>query len=116
MTRRILVSMLAAAVLVIWSPALSAHPGHGHKVMGTVAVINGNHVEITDADGKKIMHMLDAKTKIRRGKAALKTSDVKVGDRVVLSITEAKDKTGKAVIIVTELQLAGAPAKTGTAR
>jgi len=115
MTRRLLVAMMAAAVLLAWSPALSAHPGHSQKKMGTVAVINGNHVEMKDADGKTTMHMLDAKTKIRRGKTALKASDIKVGDRVVLTVNEEKDKSGKTMTMVTEVQLAATPAaKSGT--
>ncbi|HXG89798.1 MAG TPA: hypothetical protein VNJ02_15825 [Vicinamibacterales bacterium] len=112
MTRRLFVSMIAAAVWVAWSPALGAHPGHGHKVLGTVMVINGNHVELKDADGKKVMHMLDAKTKIRRGKTVMRASDLKVGDRVVLSVTEVKDKAGKVTMTVTEVQLAATPAGT----
>lgn len=115
MTRRILVSILAAAVLLAWSPALSAHPGHGHKVLGTVSVVDGNHVEVKAADGKVTMHMLDAKTKVKRGKFVVKASDLKVGDRVVVVVAESKDKDGKAVMTVTEVQIgAAAAAKPGT--
>ena len=116
MTRRLVVSMMAA-VLMAWSPALSAHPGHSQKKMGTVTAINGNHVEMKDPDGKTTMHMLDAKSKVRRGKTVLKASDIKVGDRVVLSVSEEKDTAGKPMTIVTEVQLAAAPAvKSGAKR
>ena len=116
MNRRLFVGMLAAVVLTAWSTALSAHPGHGHKVMGTVSSIQGNHVEVKDAAGKVTMHMLDAKTKIRRGRTVLTAADIKVGDRVVLSITEQKGADGKAVATVTEVQVGAAPATRGAQR
>ncbi|HXG90497.1 MAG TPA: hypothetical protein VNJ02_19385 [Vicinamibacterales bacterium] len=110
MTKRFLVSILAAAVLIAWSPALSAHPGHGHKVLGTVSGVNGNHVEVKDVDGKVTKHLLDAKTKVKRGKLVVKASDLKVGDRVVVVVTESKDTAGKAVTTVTEVQIGAAAA------
>ena len=116
MTRRFLVSMMAAAVLVAWAPALSAHPGHGHKVLGTVTVLNGNHLEVKDAAGKITMHMLDDKTKIKRGRLVVSASDLKVGDRVVVAVTETKDKDGKTVMTVTEVQIGAAAAKPGAQR
>lgn len=63
-------------------PPAVAHEGHGHKVLGTVATIQGSHLEVTDKDGKTTMHMLDAKTKIRRGRAVATLANIKVGDRV----------------------------------
>lgn len=116
MNRRTLSFLLAALVLVAWSPALMAHPGHGHKVMGTVASIQGNHVEVKDAAGKVTMHMLDAKTKIRRGWTVLNAADIKLGDRVVLSITEGKGADGKTVTTVTEVQVGPPPARTSGVR
>lgn len=117
MNRRTCSFSLAALMLVVCSPVLMAHPGHGHKVMGTVASISGNHVEVKDAAGKVTMHMLDAKTKIRRGRTVLKAADITVGDRVVLSITEGKGADGKAVATVTEVQVGAAAAtRSGTKR
>jgi len=98
--------------LIICTPlaVALAHPGHMHKVMGTVTVIDGNRVEVADAAGKITTHMLDAKTKIRKGTTVLKAADIKVGDRVVISSTESKDKAGKAVMTVTEVQVGSATA------
>jgi len=110
MNRRLFVSLMATGLMLTWAPILGAHPGHAKKVLGTVSVINGNHVEVKEADGKVSMHMLDGKTKIKRGSKILKASDVKVGDRVVLTVNEEKDKAGKAIVTVTEVQLSATPA------
>jgi hypothetical protein len=108
--KRLLMSLAVAAALLGGPATLAlAHPGHAHKVMGTVAVVNGNHVEVKDAAGKVTMHMLDAKTKIKRGKATVPASDIKVGDRIVVSTVESKDASGKAVATVTEVLLGGTP-------
>ena len=109
MTR--LVSVLLAA-LFIAAPAL-AHPGHDHKVMGTIAVLHENHLEVKDAQGKTTALMLDAKTKILRGKTAVKVADLKVGDRVVVTAAESKGKDGKVTLMVKLIQVgAAAPTKT----
>ena len=110
MNRRFFISVMAAALMLAWTSPLSAHPGHAKKVLGTVSVIDGNHVEIKAPDGKVTMHMLDAKTKIKRGTRIVKASDIKVGDRVVLTVNEEKDKAGKAIVTVTEVQLSASPA------
>jgi hypothetical protein len=112
MTRLLLGLIAVAALTVLPSRAVLAHPGHAHKVMGTVAVVSGNHVEVKDAAGKVTMHMLDAKTKIKRGKQVVQAADIKVGDRIVISSVESKDTAGKAVTTVTEVQLGGTPVPT----
>jgi hypothetical protein len=108
--KRLLMSLVAAAALVGGAAgAALAHPGHAHKVMGTVTVVNGTHLEVKDAAGKVTMHMLDAKTKIKRGKTTVQATDIKVGDRIVVSTVESKDAGGKAVATVTEVLLGGTP-------
>lgn len=92
-----------------------AHEGHAHKVMGTVTTVHEDHVEVKDKDGKITTHLLDTKTKIRRGKAVAKVTDIKVGDRVVVTTLESKDKAGKVVKTVTQVDL-GAAAATTTKR
>ena len=103
MTRRTLLSVLAALALPVWS---AAHPGHTHKVMGVVSMIHENHLEVKDAKGKASTFTLDEKTRVRRGKTILKTADIKVGDRAIVVYAEAKDeKSGKTSVTVTEVQL-----------
>jgi ribosomal protein L24 len=58
--------------------------------------------------------MLDAKTKILCGKAAVKAADLKVGDRVVVSAAESKGKDGKITQMVKLIQV-GAAAQIKTA-
>jgi hypothetical protein len=102
-TRRTLLAIVALIALPVVS---GAHPGHAHKVMGVVSMIHENHLEVKDAKGKATTFTLDDKTRIRRGKAILKTADIKVGDRAIVAYTETKDeKTGKPLVTVTEVQL-----------
>jgi hypothetical protein len=109
-----ILTMLFAFALI--APArLIAHEGHAHKTMGTVTAVHDNQLEVKDKDGKTSTHVIDAKTKLRRGKIAVKIADVKAGDRVVVTSLETKDKAGKAVVTVTQVDLgdtAAAPAKT----
>jgi hypothetical protein len=104
-----LAALLVAAFLAVPVAAL-AHPGHTHKVMGVVSMVHENHLEVTDAKGKTTTFTLAEKTRIRRAKAIVKTSDIKVGDRVVVTTRETKDKAGKSTIIVVDVQLGAAAA------
>lgn len=106
--KRILMTTLAALVLAM--PALWAHEGHAHKVMGTVTTIHEMHLEVKDKDGKLSTHVLDAKTKIRRGKSVAALSEIKVGDRVVVTFVQSKDKAGQPVVTVTQVDLGTTPA------
>jgi hypothetical protein len=102
LTRRTLFVLAALAIV----PAFAlAHEGHTHKLMGVVATIHENHLEVKDAKGKASTFTLDAKTKIRRGTTILKTADIKTGDRVVVLSKETKDKAGKVTVNVVEVQL-----------
>ena len=89
-----------------------AHEGHAHKTMGTVTAVHENNVEVRDVKGAVTTHVLDAKTKIKRGRTVLTLADIKVGERVVISTIEAKDTTGKVVKTVTEVAVGAAAAPT----
>ena len=96
------VAVLAAALL---APRVSrAHEGHPHKVMGTVSSIDGSNLMVKTTDGKTVMVMLDAMTKITQGKAKLERGAIKVGDRVVASGPEEK-----AMIMAETVQVGAAP-------
>jgi len=45
-----------------------AHGGHLHKALGTIASVQGAHVEVKTTDGRTITVMLDKKTTVTRGK------------------------------------------------
>lgn len=103
-----------ALIVAIAMPAVGvAHEGHAHKVMGTVSSVDGNHITVKTTDGKTVMVMLDAKTKITRGKLKLDASALKVGTRVVAEGAENKGMVTAATIQV-GAAAAPAPAKKTT--
>ena len=90
MRKNWIVAVAIAGALVL--PVVArAHEGHAHKVMGTVASVDGTHVMVTTTDGKSVMVMLDKKTTVTRGKAKLDAAAVKVGERVVVEGTKQKN-------------------------
>jgi hypothetical protein len=84
-----IVAVVVMAALAI--PAIGgAHEGHLHKALGTIASVQGEHVEIKTNDGKSITVMLDTKTTVTRGKDKLDATALKVGDRVSVEYMEEK--------------------------
>jgi hypothetical protein len=87
MRTSIVVAALAVALLV---PAvISAHTGHVHKVMGTVAMVTPTQLEVKTTDGKVAVVLLNAKTVYEQGAAKTDLKTLKVGDRVVVEGTQA---------------------------
>jgi len=86
-----MIGLMMIALAIVAPAAGRAHEGHAHKVMGTVASVDGKNVMVKTGDGKTVMVMLDAKTKITQGKTKLEASALKVGDRVVAEGPEEKD-------------------------
>jgi hypothetical protein len=98
----VVVLLVALAV-----PAVSfGHEGHPHKVMGTVSSVDGQNFMVKTTDGKTVMVMMDAKTKITRGKTKVDATSLKVGERIVAEGAEEKE-----MIMATTVQL---PAPTAT--
>jgi hypothetical protein len=92
-------SILSAAFVgILLSAGLAtAHEGHEHKAMGTVAAVDARHIEVADKDGKKTSFQLTPETKYMHGTMAAQASHVTVGQRVVVVYVEDdKDKTGVA--------------------
>jgi len=101
-----------AVIAALAIPVVSwAHEGHSEKVMGTVSSVDGNHLMVKTTAGKDVMVMLDAKTKITRGKTTLKAADLKVGERVV-----AEGPLEKDMLMATSVQLGTAPSTPVTAK
>ena len=76
---------------------LLAH--EGHKVMGTVTAVDAKQVEVKDKDGKTVSIALTTATKFMRPAAsagaksqAVSLADVKVGQRVVVAVSEEGEK------------------------
>jgi hypothetical protein len=76
--------VLAAAV---FSPSLAvAHPGHDHKLMGTISSIDKNKVVVKTTEGKDMTFEITPLTTFKRGKTKGAQSDLKAGMRVVVNI------------------------------
>ncbi len=101
MTRRHVTTALAAVVgsLLVAGVAM-AHPGHDHKIMGTVTMAAADHVMVKSPDGKEVTAAINKATKFMRAKKAMKAADLKVGMRVVITAVtdEADDKSIATVI------------------
>jgi hypothetical protein len=98
-------TMLVLLVAVLAAAPMRAHEGHVHKVMGVVAVRHDSHLEVKATNGKTATLTLNEKTKVFRGKTVLKLSDIRTGDRVVVTATETKGKDGKTSLIASRIQL-----------
>ena len=96
----------ALAVALLMPRYVRAHEGHVHKVMGTVATRHQNHLEVKATNGKTSTITLTGKTRILRGTAKVKISDIKDGERIVVSATETKGKDGKMMLVATRVTLA----------
>jgi hypothetical protein len=102
----IVVIALAGALLV---PTVTRAHENDKTVMGTVSSIDGKNLMVKTAEGKSVMVMMDAKTKITKGTTKLAATALKVGDRVVASGPE-----DKAMIMAETVKVGAAstPAKT----
>jgi hypothetical protein len=110
MSKRFALAAAVAAALAI-PIYTSAHEGHPHKVMGTVAAVRDNQLEVTAIDGKKSTIALNEKTKIVRGKKSkIPPADIKPGERVVVTALQTKAKDGKTSMVATEVKLPEATA------
>jgi len=86
-TSAVLIALLFAA-----APArLMAHPGHDHKVMGTVRAIEGPHVLLETNDGNELSFEIVKTTTWLRGREAGDPTDLKVGLRIVVNLGDAEE-------------------------
>jgi hypothetical protein len=92
MVRRTAIAFVALFVLALTSNAVRAHEGHDHKIMGTVTIAAADHVMLKDKDGKDVTVKVTKDTKVK-SKPALKVEEIKAGTRVVITATQAKDKS-----------------------
>ena len=86
------------AIALALPAAVTAHQGHVHKVLGTVAGIHGSRVDVKGTDGKVVTIVLNDKTAITRGKAKADLAALKVGERVSVDYLQEKNaNTAKTV-------------------
>lgn len=85
---------VAVTLVALTAPGVAtAHPNHSKKVMGTVTMAAPDHVMVKTTEGKEETIKIDAKTKLVKGKAKAKVEDLKVGTRVVISLTDKEPPT-----------------------
>ena len=79
-----LFAVLAISLLV---PALpSAHPGHDHKLMGTISSIDKNKVVMKTTEGKDTTFEITPITTFKSGTKKGAQADLKAGMRVVVNV------------------------------
>ena len=100
--KRLITAFLFVLCVGTWT---YAHEGHDQKIMGMVTVVSAERVEVKDTKGKVSTITLNEKTKVVMGKMAHTVSDIKVGQRVVVTATDVKDKTGKTGLVAKQVAL-----------
>ena len=85
-------TLLAWLLVIVVAPFALAHEGHDHKIMGTVWVIHEHHLEVKATDGTISSITVNDKTKVFRGKTAMTLTEIRLGDRVV--VTASSDAKG----------------------
>jgi hypothetical protein len=79
--------LFAVLTLSLLAPALPmAHPGHDHKLMGTISSIDKNKVVVKTTEGKDMTFEVVPTTAFKRGKDKGMQSELKAGMRVVVNI------------------------------
>jgi hypothetical protein len=89
MTRRC--AVLALTLVLALPMAASAHPGHDHKLMGTVSAIDGKKIAMKTPDGKDVTFSVTDKTKFLNGKSRGAATELKAGMRLVVNVGDGKE-------------------------
>lgn len=94
-------TVLVALALVasLSAASLAAHPGHDHKIMGTIVSIDGSKVVMKATDGKERTFEITPTTKLINGKTKGSADDLKAGMRIVVNVG-----TGEEPLKAKELQ------------
>src|SRR5262245_43812690 len=103
MNRSVIAAILFALVMMV--PAVSRPHDNDKTVMGNITKVDGMNLMVKGADGKEIMVMMDAKTKITQGTKKIDAKTLKIGDRVVAAGPEAQG-----MISAETVKLGAAPA------
>ena len=88
MTKRTFIVLFA---LMLIGGTSAAHPNH--KVMGTVTMIETDHLMLKDRAGKVHHIKLTKTTKVTKDKKAFKASDITNGTRLVVTVVSDEDFT-----------------------
>jgi hypothetical protein len=106
MMKRLVMMVMASLLMLLGANArVAAHPGHEHKVLGTITMAAADHVMLKDKAGKELTIKVTKDTKIK-SKSPVKVEEIKAGTRVVVSALLNKDKT----MTATSIEVGSAPA------
>jgi hypothetical protein len=83
-------ALLVLCMALVATPVL-AHPGHDHKLMGTITAINGDVVTIKTTKGQERSFEITAETKILRDKLTGARADLVNGLRVIVNVGVDKE-------------------------
>lgn len=102
---------LFSAWLALVPIAAAAHEGHQHHVLGTITAIGETRIVVQTTDEKTheqkaVAIALNGATKIRRGDEAASRADLRVGERVVVSVG-----AGRTPLKATEVRVAARPSQ-----
>jgi antitoxin component of MazEF toxin-antitoxin module len=93
---------LAACLSVLVTAPSWAHPGHSHKVLGTIVKVDGKNITVTATDGKAVTFLVTNRTKlVRDPKTKGMLEELKAGMRAVVTLGEGEDEN-----VATELRYA----------
>ena len=91
MTRRTVLGLFVAVIGAGAAPLL-AHPGHDHKLLGTVTMAAPDHLMLKDREGKDHTVKVTTATRILKEKLRATMTDVQVGMRVVVTAQTENDQ------------------------
>ncbi|MBK9373143.1 MAG: hypothetical protein IPN03_05305 [Holophagales bacterium] len=86
---------LTALALSLWPLAAPANQGHAHAhgqdaVLGTIAKVEGDRLEVADPDGKSVIVSLTRTTMYLKGAEEAKKADLKPGLSVAVETADGK--------------------------
>ena len=96
---RLLLSAFGVCALFASTATVLAHPGHTHKILGTVTTVTATSVEVLDRGNERTTFAITKDTKIRVGKGAGTIKDLRTGLRIVVESEEEEDETFVALTI-----------------
>jgi hypothetical protein len=83
--------LVALALTLVLPGVVRAHPGHDHKIMGTITAVDASHLVVKATDGKESSIQIVPATMFKRGKTKGTNTDLKVGLRVVVTLADEKE-------------------------
>ena len=92
MIRRHALALILAVTAAASPVSLLAHPGHEHKLLGTVMAVAADQLTLKGKDGAVVTVHLDRETKVIKDKKPATAADITTGVRVVVTAVTVKDK------------------------